>query len=315
MNRLYNYKPIMGLLVALIIGMVFACPVFAVVYGPVAYQTEQVYAHYHTNGTLDSSQNYSECSDSYNPCRHGYLEVALPNTNDTLQTISVNLSGITDTSLHSKEIYKAVASSWENVWDKTLLYVNDSIFGEGNYYNITNATKAPAIELSLGYSNAEGGYDLYDHDNIGSGGSTNVMNFVFNITNPSTAIALNSVQVVLQFDQNTGAGETRDILNITSAVNSSGTTTLADTGTDGDYDKLTWTGNIAANTTIQVNFTATIVETENFVDGGNSINTDSNLSDKGAKSSYSQATTLTGLTISYKYSKGPIRQGIDLMAA
>ena len=311
-----------GFLIAfLCIAYLLAIPTFAYI-GPVAYQTEQVYAHYHTNGTLDSSQNYSECSDNSNPCRFGFIEVALPNQNDTLQTIKVNLTGTTGTNLDDEQAYRATASSSSALWARTNLYFNTSGSGGWNdpsyYYKITNTNLAPAIQLSLGYSNAQGGYDIYDDDNIGSGLSVNTMNYILNITNPSTTKTLNNVEVILQFDLDTGVGSTRDILNITSVTNSSGTTTLSDTGGDGDNDKLSWTGTLGTNATVQVNFTATIEDTVNFDAGDtgiNLINLDSNLSDKGATSAYTEDSSLSTLTIDYKYSRGPIRQGIDMAEA
>jgi len=292
---------------AIIFGLVLVAPIFAYV-GPVAYQTEQVYADYNTDGSL-SSETYPECSDNSNPCRFGFLEVALPNTNDTLQTVRINLSGTTDTNLNSKEVYKATVSSSSAIWAKTKLYVNDSVFGDDqNYYKITNANKAPAIEFNVtSYSNEQGGHDLYDHDNIGSGGSTNNMTFVITAHNPSTSKNLTNVEIVIQFDTDTNGDA--DAVNIT--YTSSGSRSSND-GADGYYDKITWSGDINAGGTQTFTIYANIIETDNFADGTTSINLDSASSDKGVKSSYSQTSTLTGLTIAYKYARGPVRQGIDM---
>jgi len=292
---------------AIIFGLVLVAPIFAYV-GPVAYQTEQVYADYDTNGSL-SSETYPECSDNSNPCRFGFLEVALPNTNDTLQTVRINLSGTTDTNLNSKEAYKATVSSSSAIWAKTKLYVNDSVFGaDQNYYKITNANKAPAIEFNVtSYSNEQGGHDLYDYDNIGSGGSTNNMTFVITAHNPSTSKNLTNVEIIIQFDTNTN-GEA-DAVNIT--YTSLGSRSSND-GADGYYDKITWSGDINAGETKTFTIYANIIETDNFADGNTNINLDFNSSDKGVQSSYSQTSTLTGLTIAYKYARGPIRQGVDI---
>ncbi len=299
------------LIIFLCMAYLLIIPAFATV-GPVAYQTEQVYADYESNGSL-SSDTYTQCNDNVNPCRFGFMEVALPNTNDTLQTVRVNLSGTTDTNLNSKEIYKATASSYSAIWAKTKLYVNDSVFGsDQDYYKITNTNKAPAIQFNItSYSNERGGYDLYDNDNIGPGTSTNNMSFTLSIKNPSSTKNLTDVTVIIQFDKNTGPSS-EDSVNITAT--SPGT--ASDTDSNNYYDKITWTGNLTNGSTTTIDFTADIRETVNFANGATSINPDgSNSSDKGIKSSYTETSTLTGLTIDYKYSRGPIRQGIDLAQA
>jgi hypothetical protein len=289
------------------ITILLMSPILATV-GPVSYLTERVYAHYDTDGTPNASQTYTECPDDSNPCRSGYIEVALPNTVDTLQTVRVNLSGTTHTSLGKVESYRATATSYPTLWSRTKLLVNDTSFGSGqNYYEITNAAVAPAIEFKVvSYSNAQGGYDLYDSDNIGPGGSVNNMNMVLYAKNPSGSKALNSVTVVIDFDKNTNGGA--DSVNITATSSGS----ASDSDSDGYNDRITWTNNLAAgaNVTFDINFTVT--EGVNIADGVTSLNLDDSYSDKGARSGYTEAAALTGLTIAATYSRGAIRQGIDL---
>lgn len=293
-----------------ILFLVVGVPAFAFV-GPVAYVTEQIYADYNTNGTL-STDTYTECSDNSNPCRFGFIEVALPNTDDTLQTVRVNLSGTSATTLNSPETYKGTASSSSGIWAKTKIYVNDSTFGANQYYyKINDTDAAPAIVFNVtSYSNEQGGYDLYDYDNIGSGGSTNNITFVITATNPSTSQSLSSVDIAIRFDLDTNLG-TEDAVDIT--YSSLGTPSSSD-GADGYNDQVTWSGSINADTTRTFTIYANIIETDNFPNNDLLLDLDgTDYSHKGVKGDYTYAdNTLTGVAISYKYARGPVRQGIDL---
>ena len=305
-----------GFLIAfLCIAYLLIIPTFAYI-GPVAYLTERVYANYNTNGTINSSAGSGVCTSGgvYNPCRVGYVQVALPNTDDTLQTIRVNLSSVylNETDLISNEAYKAVASSHSSVWDKTTLNVDSSIFGEGNYFNITN-TSISIIKFNVtSYSNEQGGKDIYDYDNIASCGKTNNMSITINASNPS-ATALSGVTITVRFDLNSTSGG-NDAVNITYSSDGS----ISDSDSDGYYDTVIWSGvNLpASGGSAAITLNMDITEIENFDEGTNSLNLDGNTySDKGVKGDYysfSSTSALTGMTIDYAYSRGPIRQGIDM---
>ena len=49
-----------------------------------------------------------------------------------------------------------------------------------------------------------------------------------------------------------------------------------------------------------------------YQDATVTVNFDSNLGDVGAGANYSETNTLTGRTIVSKFTRGPIRQGVDL---
>ncbi|MGC9310506.1 MAG: hypothetical protein ACP5E4_02150 [Candidatus Aenigmatarchaeota archaeon] len=306
---MFEPKMLRALCLLFMLALLFS-PSLAYV-GPIAFLTERVYADYDGNGAA-SSETYTECNDNANPCRFGFAQVALPNANDTIQTVRVNLSATTNTNLSSVELYRATVTSYPTIWSKTLLYANDSVFGESqNYYKITSADLAPTIVFNITtYTNEQGGSNLYDYDNIGAGGSTNNMSFTITARNPSASKALNGVTVTIYFDTDTGPSN-QDAVNITYA--SAGTPT--DSDADGYNDKVVWNGNLAANATQTITLNANIAETVNFNNGVTSLNLDNGLSNKGGKSNYTQTTTLTGLTIAAEFARGPIRQGIDLAEA
>lgn len=291
--------------------------------GPKAYLTEQVRASYSPDGTTDST-TYSGCDPASNPCRYGYFQVSVPNQYDVLQYVRLNVSSTDKTTLQygvggeSYVAYKATVSSSSGPHSRdssNTLYVNttDGV-SEDQDYNITDANAAPVIQLNATVTNWQGGYDLYDADNIGSGGDTNTLNFTLNITNPGTT-ALNGVTVAVQFAKDTGPAN-QDSVNISSSPTSGGVGTPGredtDSSPDNYYDKATWTGDLSAGTSVLLTFNITIKEGENFADNGDSLNLDQG-NEPGAGANYSATgSSFTGATINAKFSRGPVRQGIDM---
>lgn len=284
-------------------------------WGPRVFLEEQVFADYETNGAV-SSDSFSQCqAPDDNPCRAGYVDVSVPNDFDTLQYVRVNLStdNLDDTDIANTTAYKNVLTSYPTAFSRKKMNVNTSNWGESsNYYNITNITEAPEIRLNLSYGNAFGGVDLYDSDNIVD--SANHIEFNFTIHNPSTAVNLANAVAGVQFDIDSGGGG-EDLVNISlgSNASTSGTNVLVDSDSDGYFDRIEWTGTLTANTPVYLTFNATFIEGTNVGNGDATVyNLDTNTSDKGAGANYSGSSTFTGLTISDYYSKGPVRQGIDL---
>jgi len=271
--------------------------------GPKAYLTENVRADYNYTGSTIGT--ISPCGT--NPCSYGVVEASVPNNNDVLQSVRLTLSGTTGTNLQNVIAYKNVLVSYPNPNSTSLVYVNTTDSDPDNEYIITSA---PTIELSLNWTNLDGGSDLYDDQNIRTAGSVNTLNMTLNITNPSTS-ALNSVVVAIQFDRNTNGNN--DAVNIISdPVETTGTATRVDSDIDGDYDRLEWSGNLAAQTSVFVTFNATWEDNNNYPQDTDDVNLDSQTNDKGVSANYSQTSTFTGITFTAKFARCSVRQGIDL---
>lgn len=306
-----------------IIAIVFLIvPSLALAYpGPKAYLVEQVRAHYETNGSALGDPGYGKCNDNLNPCKYGYVQVAPPNNQDVLQYIRVNLSTDQYTNLKSNTSYAGVVAN-SSAYERVTIYVNTTNADPDDAFEINgtgHANVAPTIILNATITNWEGGYDLYDEDNIGPGGSANTLNFTLNITNPSSTKTLDGVYVEILFERDTNTTGNGDSVNIATAPTSGGVGTPArtDTEPDGFYDNASWTGTLNTQTSVLLTFNITIEELVNLDPNTNDIDLDEGstgpAADHGTKAEYdSQTTTLIGRTITGKFCRGPIRQGIDL---
>ncbi|MCX6814907.1 MAG: hypothetical protein NTY20_04645 [Candidatus Aenigmarchaeota archaeon] len=279
-------------------------------YGPRAYVTEYVTQDYWWNGSTKGTD-----------VRRGYVEASIPNNWDVLQYLRINLTGgVTSTDLQNQAggsmAYANTLTSYSTSNSEATVYVNTSSYQQATYYNITTANVAPTINLTLTVNNTAGGTDIYDSDNIGTGGSTNTLRLNLTIRNSGSVDNLTGVTVVLQFNITSGA--TRDMINITVGTNVTtgpGTNYVTNTdGGDNDFDRLTWTGYLAPSALVYIVFNATLLEGSggNIVDGTNFANLDAP-GEKGGLGNYSNSTqTHTGMTINYNFTRGPIRQGVDL---
>ena len=312
---------IVSILVLLLPSLALAHP------GPKAYLVEQVRAHYETNGSLASDPSYGKCNDNLNPCKYGYVQAAPPNNEDVLQYLKITLGGdLGKTNLINAVTHKGTLGSstypdrisFSDGHNTTELNGNDlddayEINGTGH------ANDAPPIMLNATITNWEGGYDLYDYDNIGSGGSSNVLNFTLNITNPSSGKAVYDFDIAIQFEQNKGPGG-QDIVNIATVptTTGSGTPGRSNPGGGAQYDRATLTTeDLSPGSSVYFSFNITINETQNFPGGDNDIDLDEGTqgptAGHGAQADYGNLTsTFTGYTITSRFSRGPIRQGIDL---
>ena len=311
------------ILLFVLMGLVLiygSSPVLAVV-GPSAYLTEHTLAHYNTDGTINPLVNYTECFD-INPCRYGFVQASVPNVNDTLQYVRINLSTISGTNLNSITSYIGALSSSSVANNPSTVYV-DAVWGTTDdlYYSITNTNAAPVIELSMTYSNVQGGYDLYDEDNIGPGGSSNTVEFALTATNDGTK-TLNDFDITIQFEQDTsGTNDSVNVISDPPATGGTGNTdsvSRVDNDADTFYDAVDWSGDLGDSEFITITFNATIEELVNYGDATVSINldlgTNGPVADKGTSTYYDEATsaTLTGRTFSGKFTRSSIRQGVEI---
>ncbi len=210
----------------------------------------------------------------------GYVDVFVP-SGDILQYVRVNVSSTTNTNLVSKETWHAVAASPNDA--RTRLFVNTS--SKMTMYNVS-ASAIPSIELDLDYANAAGGTDIVP--------GTNTVRFSLYL-NSSTSLSTNLLIQV----RSSGT----DILNITAPL-----ALASDSDSDGYNDQLSWSGTLTSTRTL-VQFNATLIGDTNFNISLKQADIDDGY---GILANHTQSTTFSGLSIASTFSRGPVRQGVDL---
>ncbi|MEM7816237.1 MAG: hypothetical protein QXN71_03895 [Candidatus Aenigmatarchaeota archaeon] len=251
---------------------------------PTSYITEEVNAGYFYNGSLSGPITTS-----------GYIEVDVQNTHDVLQYIRLTLSGTSGTNLMSNVAYRNVAASPNNPGDRTLIFVNTTANPESLSYEITNQSITPIIGMRMDYFNQIGGREIVPGANT----------FTFTLTLNSTH-NLPSTNLVIQGRRNTFG--TNDSVNFTSASIPSGSFQLVDTDSDGFNDRFSWTGNLPQGE-FNLSFTGMISPGINFDENLMYVNLDESQS----HCSHSGSGTFTGITFSDRFSRGPIREGIEML--
>ncbi|NOQ56130.1 MAG: hypothetical protein GQ477_04995 [Nanohaloarchaea archaeon] len=262
--------------------------------------------------------------------RTGKVYVYVPNTVDVLQYVRVNLSSqassradietwTLDGDKYSGGItaYKNYALSYPALTDRTTMYLNTSDDGDttdDDSSYLPDYDWAPSLNLTMTVVNTAGGDDLYSSDNLAT--DTNTMNYTFTIRNDagSGGVTLNGVDLTILFNTDTQGGV--DALNITASTvgETSGTSTPSSSdGADGYIDKIAWDGNIAADTTITISFNATMIGGTNY--GSNTVNLNVGATDIGARAEYTDAALMTGITVTGEFTRGPVREGVDLVSA
>ncbi len=253
---------------------------------PVSHITENLVAFYYPNGTLIPPVS-----------RTGTVSVDVNNVQDVMQYIKLNLSGTENTNLQSVEAYAAVAAS-PNPGDRTRVYVNTTNGPDDMSYQITNTSVTPLISIRLDTANTAGGKDIY-------AGDTNTL--FFNLTmNPSTDLP--EVKLVLQFRKDVLGGN--DAVNLFGESAPFGNTERLDTDYDGVYDRITWTADLPKETDSSIIFYGNITPGVNFDEGFMYVNLDSW---RESRANFSQSQTFTGITFSGRFSKGPVRQGVEMV--
>ncbi|MBN2094966.1 MAG: hypothetical protein JW727_02865 [Candidatus Aenigmarchaeota archaeon] len=258
----------------LIVGLLALNTVYA---NPTSYLIEKVAKSVNYDGTTISESNI------------GSVEVELANNRDVLQNIVITLSSTNGTNLQNTTSFAAVAAS-PLAGDRTKLYV---------FTNASNATtsywfnSSKNISLQMNISNFLGGSDL------GPGENTVTFFIMLNATDP-----MNDVSLTFQARRNTYFQA--DSMHIFEANATNGAVQISDSDLDGYNDKAAWLGNLhrSANITIVANISGG----HNYEADLLSVDTDSSQT----STNYTQGTTFSGTTISNRYSRANIRQGVQI---
>lgn len=254
---------------------------------PSSYITESVSAEYNRDGSLLSPVEMI-----------GYVEVEVPNTQDVLQYLLFNLSTTQNTNLQSSWAYKGVAAS-PSPGDRTRLYLNTTSSVSNISYEVTNAGLMPIIYLQLDYSNDAGGQDIYS-------GGTNYFSFnlTINCTHDLSGVSL----IYLRFARNTLG--LNDSIHLYGESATSGSAQAQDSDGDGFYDRLFWVGDLLAGVNVYVNFQGMLTPNVNFNENFMYIDFDQGTISQASFSD--NKGTFTGITFTDRFSRGPIREGVDM---
>lgn len=267
-------KALPGLLL-LAIALVLIIPAYA---NPTSYILERTIKNIHYNGSLinDSSE--------------GSVEVETSDTRDVLQNVRIVLSSIGGTNLANSTAYAAVAAS-PQMGDRTRLYLTTNESNMTTLYRFNNSYN---ISISISRVNEAGGQDLAPGQNY----------LVFKIVmEPSQN--LSDVQFIFQANRNTFLGT--DSMNILEANCTSGSTQVSDSDGDIYYDRVTWSGNLDSQTNISLR--SSIISGVNYQSDEMKVDTDSG----STRAGYSQAAPFSGISFSDRFSRGSIRQGVEIM--
>jgi hypothetical protein len=253
---------------------------------PESYIREVVSTDYDTDGSLAGPVE-----------RLGYVEVEVPNNQDVLQYLLLNLSGTQGTNLQSSWSYRGVAAS-PGPGDRTRLYLNTTDSESNISYEITDTDLAPVIYLRLEYANDAGGQDIY------SGGSNH---FSLNLTINSTQ-DLGGAYLYLRFARN--ALGLNDSIHIYDVSATSGSAQAQDSDGDGFFDRLYWTGSLSAGVDVGVDFRGEVTPNVNFNENFMYVDLDQGTT---SQATYTDSTgTFTGISFVDRFSRGPIREGVEM---
>ncbi len=281
MNRFtYSY------LSAFIIALIIITPL-TYSQAPTHYLIEESRHEFYTNGTEKTPF-----------IARGHLDIELPNTQDVLQYIRINISNdyTGNTNIVSPATFRDTAAS-PNAGDRSLMYF-DTTDGYSLHYNITNHSLIPKITLKLAYKNAEGGRDIHS-------GSPNTILFNITITSDKT---VTGHDLYFKIRENLYTADSM-ILGAASATSSTTLQTI-DTDLDTYADTIYWQGDLTANTPVYITFPGTTQANINY-DRNNQfleINEQDSL-----KAEYAPSSTFTGITVTSRFSRGPIRQGVRML--
>ncbi len=253
---------------------------------PVSYITERSEAEYFPNGTLRG-----------NASDYGYVEVYVGNTRDVLQQVEMILSSTDHTNILSNTGRKNVAAS-PGTAQRTRIYLNTTDNERAIEYEINDSSVISRIALRSSIRNLDGGSDLHAND-------TNSMEFTIYA---NSTRQMSDVDIILQLALNTY--ETNDAMEIYGESATSGTTNLMDTDSDTMPDRLEWNLDMGPGVEYELTFYGNVTPDENFdwnfmyldFDGLN-----------GLRASHVHDTTMTGMSFSDRFSRGPVRQGVEII--
>jgi len=263
------------------------CIQFSLAESPTAYINE--------TATVD----FSNAGNIINLTGTGYVEVETPNTLDVLQFLRLNLTDTNATNLLSSESYRSVAVSPLPGY-KTRMFLRTQDSAEDLEYSIINSNNLKRINLRLDYLNVEGGTAL-------SFNKTSVYLFRVFLNSERN---LGFVNITIKSKKDTYY--LNDSINITQAFASEPgyTTNVVDTDSDGWNDGIDLIGYINANQNVTITFTATTTPNLNYNGSEIFVDLDQDFS-VNTLNSYND--TLTGITFTDKFSRGPIREGITII--
>ena len=281
-------------------------------YGPQAHLTETIIASYDTTGLDGASGTPATLA------RTGYIEVSVPNTDDVLQYLRINLSSNTETNTNIRKwdgnltAYRDYALSNPTLQDRTRMYINTT---QGNQQlTYTPAYNwAPPINLSMTVINTQAGNDLYSINHTET--PVNTMFFNFTIRNDAQSGNKNyvgtNVTVTIRFNENS-AIESSASIDHTTLQASAGTATPSNSGANTDNDTILWQGPLNAAQELYVTFNATITGTTNYIGHTNNLNGET--SEVGTRAEYTNNThVISEITFTHLFARGPVREGVDLM--
>ncbi len=242
---------------------------------------EYVEAYYSANGTNLSTTSL------------GRVYVDVNNAVDVLQYIRLNLSNTSNTNLNTVTAYRAVAAG-----NGTIVYLNTTNDAMDTSYRLTSGY--PLFALRTEVSNLDGGNDMIANVNP----NRFTLTFSVNVTQPLSS-------AFLEFFLNKNSSGSYDALNITSLTASNGTLSYADTNSNNQIDYLNWTGSFGENETLIITLNATLLPRVYY----NATDQYLDLNDISYALRINRtypSTTLTGRNFSSRFSRGPIRQGVEL---
>ncbi len=257
---------------------------------PTSHIDENVATDFYMNGTAKTE-----------PQRIGRVSVVVNNNRDVLQYMELNLSGTGGTNLQlipgsgDVRAHRATAAS-PNTVDKTYLYVNTTEDEESLYYTLDSGI-SPLVNLSMDYSNRNGGLDMHS--------GSNIFDFSMNV---STDYSTGLDNVILLFEAYMSPIGP-DAINILS-FNATYYDSLDSQDSDGDgfKESLEWVGDLVPGSTVTINFEGEIEPGVNF------DNTSFTFLDLAGECQgyYQQSQTFSGITFKNRFSRGPVREGIEL---
>jgi hypothetical protein len=266
-------------------------------WGPRLLIQEDVSGTYLYDGSVDTAATMT-----------GQFKVAVPNDDDVLQYINIDLNSGFDTYTNidsttgTDRAYQNALTS-QPINDFELLFVNTTSNDADSSYEITSAAQAPTINLSMYYENERGGQDMYDERNIDD--PDNNITVVFSMYNPGTS---NLVGINADIQFSTSADDEPEIIDLDDTQG--GTATSSSTGGDASDDHIDWDG-VTVNSETTVNLTVVLNITSGVHISQDSITLDDGGTDMDATYT-SSGELFSEITVLDKFARGPIRQGVDL---
>ncbi|RKY41197.1 MAG: hypothetical protein DRP85_06970 [Candidatus Makaraimicrobium thalassicum] len=298
---------------AMILSLILALTSAHSYYGPRALLTENITGTYTTTDGASSGTPASFSST-------GYITVYVPNTDDVLQYVRLNLTNaIARTNIENwngtETVYRDYAQSYPTLASGTNMYMNLTTGNKRECYT-PDFTWAPSLNISMSVTNARAGDDLYSEKDIIN--PINLLHFNFTIINPAGNKNISGTNITYKITfnpENTGASDNNASVSIIeSTVESTGGATWT-TSADGsaDLDQIEWQGTLDAGAQVDITFDATVWGGHNYGSGGQTEN-NLNHGTYGANALYQNNThVISEITFNGHFARGPIREGVDLM--